>query len=172
MYAGERKNFIVYLSVAEGSDNKLMTVGGRYRSFIADRELADTDVLVLRPSSASLLGNTAIHQEVAAELIRIQLLKGLITMGRNPDSLEQLWARVKCSEEGVSAPEETLLELGNDVAEITRVITYNTSPPYMMSWLTCHLWQRATTKGARCVSGAFTIPGRHEDAKEQDDPAQ
>ena len=171
MYAGERKNFVVYLTVAEGSDNKLMTVGGRYRSFIADRELTDTGVLVLRPSSASLLGNTAIHQEVAAELIRIQLLKGLITMGRNPDSLEQLWARVKCSEEGVSAPEETLLELGNDVAEITRVITYNSSPPYMLSWLTCHLWQRATTKGARCVSGAFTIPGQHEDAKEQDDPA-
>nr|WDY61369.1 WTK6-vWA [Triticum aestivum]WDY61370.1 WTK6-vWA [Triticum aestivum] len=172
MYAGERKNFIVYLTVAEGSDNKFMTVGGRYRSFIADRELADTDVLVLRPSSASLLGNPGIHHEVAAELMRIQLLKGVITMGRNPDSLEQLWAHVKCSEEGVSAPEETLLELGNDVAEITRAITYNSSPPYMMSWLTCHLWQRATTKGARCVSGAFTIPGQHEDAKEQDDPAQ
>lgn len=169
MYAGERKNFIVYLKVPEGNTNKLLTIGGRYQSFMARRKLADTDVSVLRPSSACLPGNPAIHREVAAELVRIRLRKGVVTMKRDPDALEHLWVEVKCSEEGGSAPEETLSELGNDVAEIKRVITHNRSPPYMMSWLTCHQWQRATTKGARCVSAAFTVPGQHEDAEAKDD---
>ncbi|KAF6991104.1 hypothetical protein CFC21_008221 [Triticum aestivum] len=168
MYAGERKNFIAYLKVADGDKKRLLTVGGRYRTLMAKKKLADTDVSVLRPGSACSPAEMAIHPEVAAELVRIRLRKGVVTMSRNPDALEQLWARVKCSEEGGGAPEETLSALGNDVAEIKRVITHNRSPPYMMSWLTASAWQRATTKGARCVSGAFTVPGQQKDADAKD----
>uniref|UniRef100_A0A453AH44 Protein kinase domain-containing protein n=2 Tax=Aegilops tauschii subsp. strangulata TaxID=200361 RepID=A0A453AH44_AEGTS len=163
MYAGERKNFIAYLSVAGGNKEKLMTAGGRYRSFMAHQKLADTDVLVLRPGSACSPGKNTIHPQVAAELVRIGLWNGLLEIGRSAYELEELWVGIKRSEEGGGAAKETLLELGQDVAEIKREFAVSLPPPYFISWLNCHEWQRATTKGTRRVSGAFTVPGQHED---------
>ncbi|VAH25541.1 unnamed protein product [Triticum turgidum subsp. durum] len=158
IYAGGRKNFTAYLSVAGGNKEKLMTVGGRYRSLMAHQKLADMDVVVLRPGSACSPGNMTVHPQVAAELVRTRFWKDMIYIYRHHSAVEQLWVRCKRSEEGRGAAKETLLELGKDVAEIKREFALGQLPPYYISWLNCHEWQRATTKGTRCVSGAFTVP--------------
>jgi hypothetical protein len=160
IYAGQRKNFTAYLKVPKGNIDKILIIGGRYQNFISGKKLANTDVVILRPQSACSPGNMAIHREVAAELMRIRLRKGFFTtVSRDADELEQLWVRLKCSEEGEGAPEETMSELSNAVAEIKRDFAERRFPHYYISWLTCTKWQRATTKDARCFSGAFTIPG-------------
>jgi hypothetical protein len=176
IYAGERKNVIVYLTVEKGK-NKLLTVGGRYRGFNSCKVLGDMDVFVLRPSSPR---NLAIHPEVATELARIRLEKALSAMVevkyhqyRSPEEQSQmqaewqeLWNRIRYSDEGRGAREEILSELVKDVAEIEGAVVglYGHNPkdvPYLMSWLSCHKWQRATTKGSRSNSGAFSLAQHH-----------
>ncbi|KAM0825530.1 hypothetical protein ACQ4PT_069490 [Festuca glaucescens] len=77
IYAGEQKNFIVFLAVTEGK-TKLVTIGGRYRGLnVMRKQLPDTDVFILRPRPGCLPAQLAMHHDVAAELTRIQLLKGL-----------------------------------------------------------------------------------------------
>ena len=51
MYAGEKKNFIVYLALqaTEKGEQKLLTIGGRYQNVSESKNLADTDVSVMRP---------------------------------------------------------------------------------------------------------------------------
>lgn len=165
IYAGETKNFIIYLAVIEGN-KKLLTVGGRYLGFSASKQLRDMDVFVLRPRSGCSTGKLAIHSEVAAELVRIQLEKALSERAEQryvgEVGLQDLWNSIRYSDEGRSAPAETLSELGKDMAEIKR---YMSSPhwlspnvlPYLLSWLSCHKWQRATSKGSRSNSGAFSL---------------
>uniref|UniRef100_A0ACD5XEP5 Uncharacterized protein n=1 Tax=Avena sativa TaxID=4498 RepID=A0ACD5XEP5_AVESA len=169
IYTRERKNFIVYLTVPNGNNNnmKLLTVSGQYKSFIAGRRLPHMDVFVLRPGSTCLPEELAIHREVAAELVRMQLRNDVLYMNTNqPYQVNLIWNRIKSSEEGRGAPEETLLELGNQVDEIGRSLMYCSA--YRLSWLTCHKWQRGTTIWASPVL-TFTTPEQHEDGKEEQD---
>jgi len=174
MYAGERKNFIVYLRVFEGI-KKLVTIGGRYVGFNVGKQLGDMDVFVLRPHRGCSPGKLGIHPDVAAELVRIWLEKALsatvelkYNWQRYSDQFTQLqaewqelWNKVKYSDEGHAAPEETLLELGKDVAEIKRHIvcirsfTQPKDVPYLLSWLSCH-------KCSRSNSGAFSLAQAQE----------
>uniref|UniRef100_A0ACD5V7B5 Uncharacterized protein n=1 Tax=Avena sativa TaxID=4498 RepID=A0ACD5V7B5_AVESA len=178
IYAGEQKNFIVYLTVAEGK-KKLVTVGGQYWSLNArSNQLPDTDLIILRPQSGCLPAKVAMHDDVAAELARIRLVKGLSALvepGKclNIMHMEKLWDSVRLPKNGQGPPQETLSHLGRYVDEMKNLVCVSgVNPkkiPYLMSWLSCHQWQRATTKGSYYYdSGAFTLaqPG---DADEEDD---
>lgn len=162
IYASERKDFIVYLRVEEGK-KELMTISGRYLSHNTVKHLAYTDVYVQRPHQESLRGDLVIQPDVAAELVRIQLKKGISTMleqGPSNIELQQLWDSIMDSDEGRGAPEETLSELSVDVTEMKRDIEhpkeyYKSGLPYTLSWLSSHNWQRATIKGAPSSSGSF-----------------
>lgn len=162
IYASERKDFIVYLRVAEGK-KELMTIGGRYLSHDTVKHLAYTDVNVQRPHQEDLPDDLAIQPDVAAELVRIWLKKGISAIleeGPSSAELQQLWDRIVDSDEGRDALEETLLGLSMDISEMKRDIEnpkeYRRSGlPYTLSWLTSHKWQRATIKGTHSSSGSF-----------------
>ncbi|CAM0958173.1 unnamed protein product [Alopecurus aequalis] len=172
IYASERKDFIVYLRVEKGK-KELMTIGGRYLSHDTVKHLAYTDVYVQRPHQEGLLGNLAIQRDVAAELVRIRLKKGISAMlEQGPDSIElqQLWDGIIDSEEGRGAPEETLAGLSMDIAEMKRDIENpkeyrKTGLPYTLSWLSSHNWQRATTKDTPCSSGGIQTTGQDADGR-------
>ncbi|KAM3353964.1 hypothetical protein ACQJBY_024890 [Aegilops geniculata] len=169
MYAGEQKNFIVYLSVGEGN-KKLLTIGGQYRSLDASKRLADKDVFILRPLSECSPDKLGIHHEVAVERTRTWLMKGLSVMVEMPHPMcgegpWNLWNSIRRPSEDHCATKETMVNLSNDVTEIERNIrdylnigerSYK-KVPYLMSWLSCHKWQRATTKGSCYDSGAFAL---------------
>ncbi|XP_047043160.1 receptor like protein kinase S.2-like [Lolium rigidum] len=179
IYAGERKNFVVYLDVAEGEEN-LMTIGCQYQSLDMRRELAATDVSVLRPRQECSAGELVIHREVALELARIRLAKGLsalIAHGRRLTlyDMEQLWDdRVSLSMEGHGTHSETLSDLGKDMAEITKYTSYQyrnpKKVPYIQSWLSSHKWQRATTKGSCTDSNAFNLAQLSISGQDEDHP--
>jgi hypothetical protein len=209
IYAGEQKNFIITLRVPRGKEKqKLMTVGGRYQSLNARKELAGMDVIVLRSRQDSYLcDKLVIHPKVAAEILRIQYMEGIldiqnqdvgmysiqreqIVSGHWQETMwekakikymegildiqnqdvsgysfereqvvsghrqETLWETVKHSHANV-VPEEMLSDLEKDIAEI-----HKGNRQYMLSWLSCHEWQRATTKGRPSNSTAFQTIGQ------------
>jgi hypothetical protein len=176
IYASERKDFIVYLRVAEDKKD-LMTISGRYLSHDTVKHLAYTDVYVQRPHQECHPDNLAIQPDVAAELVRIRLKKGISAMleqGPSNTELQQLWDGIIDSEEGRSAPEETLSDLSVDVMEMKRGIEhleeyYKSGLPYTLSWLSSHNWQRATIKG---IPFSFnTSPTKGQDADERTTPS-
>jgi hypothetical protein len=69
-----------------------------------------------------------------------------------------LWTKIKHSDEGRGAPEETLSSLSMDVAEMNRDTS---GMPYTLQWLSCHKWQCATTKGTTNKSNAFQTIGMY-----------
>jgi hypothetical protein len=177
LYAGETKNFIVYLKVVEGT-KKLLTIGGRYMELNAtSKQLPDADVFVLRPRSECLPAKLAMHPDVAAELARIRFVKGLsalVAKGKrlNIMHFENLLDSVRFSMDGQAAPEETLSCLGRYVDEMKKVAClHDLSPgkvPYVLSWLSSHQWQRATPKANHYYAGAFT-PSQPGEADGEDD---
>uniref|UniRef100_A0ACD5W2J8 Uncharacterized protein n=1 Tax=Avena sativa TaxID=4498 RepID=A0ACD5W2J8_AVESA len=172
IYASERKDFIVYLRVAEGK-KELMTIGGQYLSHNTVKHLVNTDVYVVRPRQECVLGDLAIHPEVAAELVRITLEKGISAMlekGLTMGGLQQLWEEIMDSDEGRGAPQETLAGLSMDITEMKRDIENpkehrKSGLPYTLSWLTSRKWQRATIKGIPCSSGAIQTTGQDADGR-------
>ncbi|KAM0830595.1 hypothetical protein ACQ4PT_066096 [Festuca glaucescens] len=172
MYASERKDFIIYLRVAEGK-KELMTIGGKYLSHNTVKHLANTDVYVVHPYQECVPGDLAIHPEVAAELVRLRLEKGISTMldkGLSRVGLQQLWEEIMDSEEGRGAPKDTLSGLSMDVTEMRRDIENpkehrKSGLPYTLSWLTGRKWQRATIKGTPCSSGAIQTRGQDADGR-------
>jgi hypothetical protein len=169
IYAGEKKDFIVYLRVAEGK-KELMTIGGQYLSHDTVKHLVYTDVYVQHPHQEGLPEDLAIQPDVAAELVRIMLEKGISTMQKAPSKaeLQQLWEKIVDSDEGRASPTETLSGLSMDVAQMKMDIEnpkeYSKSGlPYMLSWLTSRKWQRATIKGTPCNSEAFQTIGQGAD---------
>ncbi|XP_047042788.1 uncharacterized protein LOC124646765 [Lolium rigidum] len=148
--AGEQKNFIVYLKVPQGKE-KLVTVGGRYESLNTSGELVGMDVVISRPRRKCRSDEVIIHPKVAAELLRIRLMKGVLD--RNGDNIESLWDRMKNSDEGRDAQEETFADLEKDVTEMGG----QDRDKMELSWLNSHEWQCATTKEIASSSGAFGI---------------
>uniref|UniRef100_A0ACD5TBE6 Uncharacterized protein n=1 Tax=Avena sativa TaxID=4498 RepID=A0ACD5TBE6_AVESA len=178
IYAGEKKSFIFYLTVAEGK-KKLVTVGGQYWSLNAtSKQLPDKDLFVLRPRSRCSPAKLAMHNDVAAELARIRLLKGFLALVERGNRLtrmdmDNLWDSVRLPKDGHSPPEETLSRLGRCVHQMVKLVpSYGVNPKtnhYMLSWLSCHQWQRATTKGKLYESGAFTLAQPGDEDGEDDD---
>ncbi|RLN29943.1 hypothetical protein C2845_PM05G06930 [Panicum miliaceum] len=71
MYAGEKKNFIVYLALQTTKEvkQKLLTIGGRYLNLSDSKYLADTDVSVMRPEEQfSKTGQAALNVPHGAEV--------------------------------------------------------------------------------------------------------
>jgi hypothetical protein len=97
VYVGEQKDFIVNLMVGSGT-KELVTIGGQYQSFNGNNSLAEMDMSVLRPWLTRLPGELAIHPDVAAELTRIRLHKGVLDMlemqKMTTHGLQQLCVRV------------------------------------------------------------------------------
>jgi hypothetical protein len=168
--AGDRKDFIVYLRVAEGK-KELMTVGGQYLTHNTVKHLAYTDVVVPRPHQEGLQDDLASHPEVAAELVRIKLEKGITTMlekGRGIVGLQKLWEKIMDTDEGRGAPAETMSSLNMDIAEMKRDIENpkeyrKTGLPYTLAWLTSRKLRRATIKGTPSNSDALQTTGQDTD---------
>ncbi|CAM0958828.1 unnamed protein product [Alopecurus aequalis] len=161
MYAGETKNFVVKLKLSEGK-GKLVTIGGHYLSLGERKNLTDTDVFVMRLGYGCCSPRKlAVHPEVAAELVRVQLLKGLPAILERSNGyiieglLVELWDKIMSSEEGRHVPEETMEGLVKEKMEMTATMHRNSMDlprKYVMAWLSSHEWQRATTKGTRSRS--------------------
>jgi hypothetical protein len=172
IYASEQKDFIVYLRVAEGK-KELITIGGRYLSHDTVKHLAYTDVFVQRPHHECLQYDMAFQPDVAAELVRIKLEKGISTMldeGASSVGLQQLWEEIVDTNEGRGMPAETLSGISMEVAEMKRNIEnpreYKKSGlPYTLSWLTSRRWRRATIKGTPSQSDAFHTTGKDADGR-------
>jgi hypothetical protein len=171
IYAGEQKDFIVYLRVAEGK-KELMTIGGRYLSHDDTvKHLAYTDVFVQHTRQEGLQDDLAIHPEVAAELVRIMLEKGISTMldkGPSIVGLQQLWEDIMDTDEARGTPEKTLSGISMDVAEMKRDFEnpeeyMKSGLPYMLSWLTSRKWQRATIKGTISRNDAIALQTTGQD---------
>jgi hypothetical protein len=160
-YTGEQKDFIINLMVGSGT-KELITIGGQYRSFNRNNSLAQMDVSVLRPLLTRLPDEMAIHPDVAAELTRIRLQNGVLYMLQmqkmTTQGVQELWNKIKHSDEGRGTSEETLSSLSMDVAEMNRHVS---GMPYTLSWLSCHKWQCATTKGTPNKSSAFRTKGQY-----------
>jgi hypothetical protein len=143
---------------------ELITIGGQYRSFNCNNSLAELDMTVLRPGLTRLPDELAMHPDVAAELTRIRLQNGVLDMIQmqkmTTEGLQQLWNKIKQSDEGRGAPEETLSGLSMDMTEMNRD---SSGMPYTLSWLSCHKWQCATTKGTPNNSSAFRTIGQYAD---------
>jgi hypothetical protein len=161
VYAGQQKDFIINLMVGSGT-KKLITIGGQYRSLCRNNSLAEMDMSVLRPWLTRLPDELAFHPDVAAELTRIRLQNGVLDMlhmqKMTAQGLQDLWDKIKHSDEGRGTPEETLSGLSMDVAEMNRHVS---GIPYTLSWLSCHKWQCATTKGTPNKSSTFKTIGQY-----------
>uniref|UniRef100_A0ACD5W624 Uncharacterized protein n=1 Tax=Avena sativa TaxID=4498 RepID=A0ACD5W624_AVESA len=161
IYAGEQKEFIVNLIVGNAR-KELMTIGGQYKSFKSNNSISEMEISVLRPWFKSSPDDLTIHPDVAAELTRIQLQNGIMDMlekqKMTTQCLQQQWNMIKHSDEGRGALDETLSGLSMDVAEMKRDIS---GLPYTLSWLSCHKWQCATTKGTPNNSNAFRTIGQY-----------
>jgi hypothetical protein len=162
IYAGGQKDFIVNLTVDYWRKG-LLTIGGQYQSLNGSKSLAQTDLSVLWPWS-TLPDKLAIHHDVAAELVRTKLQKEVSTMLEKKhltgQDLQKMWDMIKDSDNGHATPEKTLYRLSIDVAEMKRDVS---GLAYMLSWLSCHKWQCATTKGTPNNSSAFQTIGQHTD---------
>jgi hypothetical protein len=163
IYAGGQKDFIVNLTV--GNDRKdLLTIDGQYHSLNGSKSLAQTELSVLWPLSKCSPDKLAIHHDVAAELMRTKLQKEVIAMLEKKhltgQDLQEMWDMIKDSDNGHATPEKTLYGLSMDVAEMKRDVS---GMAYMLSWLSCHKWQLATTKGTPNNSSAFQTIGQHTD---------
>uniref|UniRef100_A0ACD5W597 Uncharacterized protein n=1 Tax=Avena sativa TaxID=4498 RepID=A0ACD5W597_AVESA len=163
IYAGEQKDFIVNLIVGDGR-MKLITISGQCKGFKWNKSFAEMDMSVRRPWLTRSLDDLTIQPDVAAELTRIRLQNGVLHMLKTEkmttQGLQELWNMIKHSDEGRGAPEETLSGLDMDVVEMNREIS---GIPYTLSWLSCHMWQRSTTKGTPTRSKAFRTIGQYAD---------
>jgi hypothetical protein len=156
LYAGEKKNFIVFLSIPEGKD-KLITISGLYRNVKISKndtiQFGKGEVVVKRPK-ASTPSSEVVRPEVAAELARVELVKGVSAMATKPQvdnrKLQSLWDRIRNSENGLEAPDKIILSLDKGVSAMQRH-----GKPFMLSWLTSHMRQRATTKDSPSESSDF-----------------
>uniref|UniRef100_A0ACD5XGR5 Uncharacterized protein n=1 Tax=Avena sativa TaxID=4498 RepID=A0ACD5XGR5_AVESA len=157
LYAGETKNFIVYLTVpAEGKEH-LVTVNGSYKNGKNDTiQLGESKVFVERPNERTT-SNEVVHSEVAGELARLQLVKDISDMAENGEfdknKVQMLWDKIKKSINGRNAPEKTMSDLGNAVSVMLGEVEGKGF--FMSSWLTSQKWQRSTTKGFPSESGDF-----------------
>lgn len=184
IYAGEQKNFIVHLKVnhgegklvisgADGKEAKLVTVGGEYLVVGgSNKVLPGTDVCVVPPREVPGPEACDIHPEVAVELTRVKLWKFILKMLElsgdceipTNDGIQQILDEFKDSVAGSAAAKDILSQLGRDVAAMEIMVIGKTEEhrksgglAYMLSWVSCHQWQRATTKGMTSSSVAYRV---------------
>uniref|UniRef100_A0ACD5ZTB5 Uncharacterized protein n=1 Tax=Avena sativa TaxID=4498 RepID=A0ACD5ZTB5_AVESA len=171
--AGERKNFIVYLTVPQGKVKQLMTVGGSHKGSKQEApriQLGEIKAVVARPEG-STRSEEHVDPEVAAELARLELVKGVSAMaeeGRlDKKELQSLWAQIKGSEDGRAASKSAMSVLDE---EMDRMQSESQPMAFMLSWLTSHLWQRATTMGSPSASSTFLTAAMTSLARKADNP--
>ncbi|TVU26513.1 hypothetical protein EJB05_29063, partial [Eragrostis curvula] len=175
LYAGEQKNFIVYLDVPEGEQNQILTVSVSYQNPRIRREattiqLDESKLAVLRPKVSTTPSDRLVCPDVATELVRLRLAR--LVMGktnnihRTPDQLQRSWDKIKCSKDGRSATQSAVLALDGDVAQMQRT----GGKQFMHSWLTSHGLQRATTMESPSESpGTFRVKAMEEMIKKMDE---
>ncbi|TVU26796.1 hypothetical protein EJB05_29360, partial [Eragrostis curvula] len=166
LYAGEQKNFIVYLKVPEGEQKQFMTVSGSYRNPKISKEptiqLDDTELAVtLRPEVATTPSERTVCPDVAAELIRSWLMKHIRAIIDEEITIEELqrsWVEVKGSEDGRSASQSAVSALDQDVAKMLHA----KRTAFIRSWLSSHMLQRATTEEPPTKSSALRVKAMEE----------
>ncbi|KAK1670079.1 hypothetical protein QYE76_058238 [Lolium multiflorum] len=138
LYAGEKKNFIVFLSIPEGKD-KLITISGLYRNVKISKndaiQFGKREVVVKRPK-ASTPSSEVVRPEVAAELVRGKLVKVVSSMATEPQlnnsNLQSLWDGIRNSENGLEAPEKIISNLDKVLLLMLYVRIPDTNPPGMI----------------------------------------
>ncbi|XP_045084182.1 uncharacterized protein [Aegilops tauschii subsp. strangulata] len=185
MYAGDKKNFIVYLvlpATKEGKQ-KVLTIGGQYHGLSAvSKQLADIDVSVMRPLDKYSSKLSEDH-DVAEELARVKRLNEI----RSAYEAEELARINQLKANGSLSPQQqqaylaslasrmkTLLDTFQNVpafkedyqkmvpADIRNTEQYKKSGlPYMLSWLSSNNWQRATTMDD-LFNAHFLTPGQKD----------
>ncbi|RCV35926.1 hypothetical protein SETIT_7G278500v2 [Setaria italica] len=163
MYAGEKRNFIVYLALeatAEGRQ-KLLTIGGRYQNLSESKNLDDTDdVFLMRPDEKSSKTGRQVFLRVPDVAAQIKMLflgiSGSVpqpTAATITSRLQQIWQDVCHSTEGkIRNASETMGNIKEaGYQKMTRGINnfdrYKVSGlPYKLSWPRSLNWRRATTK--------------------------
>ncbi|OEL29376.1 hypothetical protein BAE44_0009605, partial [Dichanthelium oligosanthes] len=166
MYAGEKKNFMFYLSqdqesAAAAAEKPLMTVDGKYQLFGYDN---DNKPSLQAKDITMKTVEAGMQSEVAAEHVRIKLVEEVRDMAESKDvhvgDVQGKWETIKAEAERLGAHSTSCLlsELGKDVAEMMKP---QGGRPYMLSWLSCHLWQRATTMSHHS-SRAFRVRATRE----------
>ncbi|KAI4992342.1 hypothetical protein ZWY2020_051759 [Hordeum vulgare] len=153
MYAGDRKNFIVFLELAamkQAGKQKVLTVSGQYQGVsAASKKLAGVDVSVMRPLK-EFADRLVKDPDVAQEAARIKLLR-LIDSASQQESpnLAKAWSRFETSCEVDDAPQAVQAFQGDYDKMIIGIDDPQAHKklglPYMLSWLSSHKWQRATT---------------------------
>jgi hypothetical protein len=164
MYAGEQKDFIVNLRVGLGT-KKLMTIGGYWEGFKGKGFFDEMDMSVTRPWLLPFWfspDDLAIQPDVAAELTRIQLCNGVMHMLDRQEltdkGVDELWDMPKYSIRGRGALEEAFCGLNREMGDM---YIGSSVKPYILSWLSCHKWQRATTKGTLSNSSSYRTIGQY-----------
>lgn len=175
LYAGEEKNFIVRLRVPQGA-KQLMTVDGHFKYAMGRRAAISitgtTGVFVQRLLEGGGSSNKldSMCPEVEAELTRLRIVedvdhcrtlvtnKSIDSVGDNLLALLQDMKLQADAKPG--APERWWFSIGKDLGKMLELAdTYQNMEmsmyPYMLSWLSSHRWQRATTKGSPSCSEAF-----------------
>jgi len=150
MHAGEQRSFMVYLRGAAAvreqeaavtdENSKLLTIHAEYLQGSSKKTLR-RPCLLLRGKD----DDVAMKSEVAAEMVRVKLVKQVKEMVAKAEAHELMkdkWEMMRASAEYEDARGTALLELiEKDVDEMMKKPQCQ---PHMVSWLSCHWWQRAT----------------------------
>ncbi|XBH88909.1 hypothetical protein VPH35_080912 [Triticum aestivum] len=171
MYAGDRKNFIVFLELPatkQEGKQKVLTVGGHYQGLsVVSKKLTGTDVSVMRPLK-KFSDRLVNDPDVAEEVARTKLLKdiGKLFQQQPPNlsgGMPNIYDSFVVSPEGLQAP-KTLKSFEGDYNKMMMGIGDPKMHkilglPYILSWLSSHSWQRATTMDDPCDT-PFRTPGQ------------
>lgn len=170
MYAGVDINFTVYLHVLKGeklkfyekqisgtTKMKLMTVGGTNEGIIHHVD-KPVDVFIKRTTSAA--SPTTFCPVASAELKRLQLVRRISDLAKNKPTAAELGALFSEFLESGGRDLASKWKLEEDIREMQKGISDANSYrmqglPYMLSWLSSHIWQRATAKGSPFIPDHF-----------------
>ncbi|XP_052155381.1 uncharacterized protein LOC127773357 [Oryza glaberrima] len=178
MYACETKSITVFLDVAAGESQKLLTVSGRYHQTLTTSETLHQEqgpkmeevTVDWSETYSSELEKLHIHSEVEARLAWIELedrvkemldkfdnKKTTSSTGTMAEELEKMLVEIKAaqyysnvSEANWSVMKKTVLEMKKGIDDGGN-ITKSSGMRYMRSWLTCCNWQRKTWLESSCI---------------------
>ncbi|KAF8642950.1 hypothetical protein HU200_067031 [Digitaria exilis] len=159
MHAGEQRSFIVYLSGGAGATqeklDKPLIIDGEYLQ-------AGSSSGEKTPLPCFLRGkDVAMNSEVAAEIVRVKLVKQVKEMVAKPEAhelMEEKWKVIRDSAEYKDAHGTELIKIvDKGMDEMMKLECHQAHT--MVSWLSCHWWQRATAMPHHYYTcGAFRPP--------------
>lgn len=166
LYAGQELMFTVFLNVPKATNQslikkltvgdqamKLMTVGGMSEGICVDKPV---EVVIKRTSDN--MPNGKVCPVVAAELKRLELVRDISDLSKNPtaDGVETMY-KLHTSEDYHLVSkwklEEHIWEMRKGISNANNHRMQGLQ--YMLSWLSSHNWQRATAMGSPYIPDNF-----------------